>query len=60
LLLIFVTDETMIYPQPVASTIEPIRIETQHIDRAFIILSYTPAADPLQFPNRCPVFEIAL
>jgi hypothetical protein len=50
----------MIYPQLVASVLEALRIDTQLINRAFVILSYEPAADPTLFPDRCPVFEISL
>jgi hypothetical protein len=59
-LLAFVTDETMIYPQLVTSVLAMLRIETQYIDRAFVILSYDPVADASVFRDRCPIFEIAL
>jgi hypothetical protein len=60
LLLAFVTDEPMIYPELVTSVLRTLRIETQNIDRAFVILSYHPAADPSMFPDRCPIFEIPI
>jgi hypothetical protein len=60
LLLAFVTDEPMIYPELVTSVIRTLRIETQNIDRVFVILSYHPAADPSMFPDRCPIFEIPI
>lgn len=60
LLLAFVTDETMIYPELVASVVGSVCVPAQHIDRAFVILSYHPAVDLSVFPDRCQIFEIAL
>jgi len=60
LLLVFVTDEPMIYPELVTSVLETLPMETRYIDRAFVILSYHPAADPSMFPDRCPIFEIPI
>ena len=60
LLLAFVTDETMIYPELVAAVIGSVRANPKHIDKAFVILSYHPAADSSLFPDKCVIFEIAL
>lgn len=34
-------------------------VETTHVDRAFIILSYDPTPDD-RFPDGCPVVEVPI
>jgi hypothetical protein len=60
LLLVVVTDETMIDEPTAAAAVSNISVSTCFLDRAFLVLSYHPAADTLIFPDGCPVFPIEL
>jgi hypothetical protein len=60
LLLAVVTDETMIDDATAAQAVKDIVVSTRFISRAFLILSYHPAADKAVFPDGCPIFPIEL
>jgi hypothetical protein len=60
LLLVIVTDETMIDEFTAAQAVSGVSISTRFLDRAFLVLSYHPAADKLIFPDGCPIFPIEL
>ena len=50
LIIAIVTDEPMI----------DVSINVKHIDRAYLILSYSPAADMSVYPDGCPILQISL
>jgi hypothetical protein len=61
LLLAIITDEPIIDEAIANKAImlwPPLLVE--HLDRAFLILSYQPQAEERQFPDGCPVLEIPL
>jgi hypothetical protein len=60
LLLVIVTDETMMDESTAALAVSGVSISTRFFDRAFLVLSYHPAADKLIFPDGCPIFPIEL
>jgi hypothetical protein len=55
-LVILHTDEDTITQSVLGDALAGPRIDTRHIDQAFVLLSYDPAADA-RFPDGCPVVE---
>lgn len=53
------TDEMTITPSLLSEALAGLLIETQHIDRVYVLFSYDPAAK-LEFPNGYPVIPLPL
>jgi hypothetical protein len=60
LYLAIVTDETMMDESAANQAVSDLQISTRFLDRAFLILSYHPAADKSIYPDGCPIFPIKL
>ncbi|MGN7998986.1 hypothetical protein [Sphingomonas sp. 22176] len=60
LFVIAYTDEPIIDIDLARLTISDFSVDVDIIDRAFLLLSYTPNADVLEFPRGIPVFPIPL
>lgn len=52
------TDEPMVTPELVKEALATLAAETNHIDRAYLLLSQHPRAE--DFPNHIPVFRLPL
>lgn len=60
LFVIAYTDEPAIDIDLARRTISNLSVDIKTIDRAFLLLSYTPNANVLEFPHGIPVFPIRL
>lgn len=58
-LVVLHTDEDTITQNILSDALNEPAIETKHVDRAFVLLSYDPALHD-QFPDGCPVVEVPI